>query len=701
MVTNKTFVQRSGRVSFRPHARLIRLLGDELISDEVMALVELVKNGYDADASQVIVRLDNITDPTHGVITIRDDGYGMDLHTLLNAWMEPATSHKRQYRQRRMRTPRGRVQLGEKGVGRFAADKLGTELELITRCEGADEEIVLKVSWHHFDQDNYLDEIENVWFSRESLEFMREDHGTQLQIRSLRTTWNQEMVTKLNNGLARLVSPSAIDLDFLIEIDCPEFPFASGRVVNRLLESAPYRLSGTIDETGVLRIHNPPEHIIDLRLASHNYFATAEGKLRIPCCGPFSILLNVWDLELLSGKVSATDRSLREAIKSSSGVSIYRDGFRIWPYGEKDDDWLELNQRRVNNPTLRVSNNQIIGFVEITQKDNPDLRDRTSREGLLDTPAFFDLKVLVLAVLSELETERFARRRQLIPAHTVSAQETEDELLQCLSEIRNNTGHDIRVALQEIERLYRQRLEQERTRYNQVSRLAGTGMAAELLTEAFSREISNAAIVLHILQNEIRAEVSPHLGSLVETLTKHMETINEQLDVMGPLYRTSHRDNELVNIRGVAYDTVSILTHRFLETGTQAKLIGDQYLTVRVNRGHIMQALMILLENALTTMKEFDTLNPRIEIRVVAEKGFSGLIIADNGPGIAQDHYKLIFEPFFSTRKAGRGLGLHVARDILTGYNSSLELVTDKSSLPGACFAIRFDGRRVTTQPIE
>ncbi len=108
-----------------------------------------------------------------------------------------------------------------------------------------------------------------------------------------------------------------------------------------------------------------------------------------------------------------------------------------------------------------------------------------------------------------------------------------------------------------------------------------------------------------------------------------------------------------------------------------------------------MQVIMILLENALASMKEVDIPDPCIEVMIVVEKGSCGFLIADNGPGIPHNLHRLIFEPYFSTRKAGRGLGLHVAKDILAGYNTSLELVSGKLSLPGACFEVRFDQRRV------
>jgi C4-dicarboxylate-specific signal transduction histidine kinase len=164
---------------------------------------------------------------------------------------------------------------------------------------------------------------------------------------------------------------------------------------------------------------------------------------------------------------------------------------------------------------------------------------------------------------------------------------------------------------------------------------------------------------------------------------------------MGPLYRSSLQDNEPVDIRGAVYDVIAILNHQLVESNTRVNLSCEQILTIRMNRGHLMQAVMILLENALASMKEVETSDPRIEVRIVAEKGNAGLLIADSGPGIPDNLHRLIFEPYFSTRKAGRGLGLHVAKDILAGSNSSLELGSAKMSLRGACFEVRFDQRRV------
>ena len=101
---------------------------------------------------------------------------------------------------------------------------------------------------------------------------------------------------------------------------------------------------------------------------------------------------------------------VRAWLKEWSGISIYRDGFRVWPYGEPHDDWLRLDQRRVNNPVVRLSNNQVVGFVEISRDGNADLADQTNREGLLQSRAFDDLRRLLYFVLQILEAERQSLR---------------------------------------------------------------------------------------------------------------------------------------------------------------------------------------------------------------------------------------------------------------------------------------------------
>jgi hypothetical protein len=172
--------------------------------------------------------------------------------------------------------------------------------------------------------------------------------------------------------------PHAHARDFSVELDCAAFPELTGPVTSALPGNA--RIVWLGGRGGLLHLDDEADEngATDLRLIDPGIFAKMAGCA--PVCGPFSLRLDVWDLDAIGNSASTADRTTRVALRARSGVSIYRDGFRVMPYGERGDDWLELNQRRVNNPTMRVSNNQIVGLVEITGQHNSDLKDRTSRE---------------------------------------------------------------------------------------------------------------------------------------------------------------------------------------------------------------------------------------------------------------------------------------------------------------------------------
>jgi len=686
-----------GVVPFRARARLIRLLGEELISNEAMAVTELVKNAYDADARTVTIRVREMPRPQDTIIEVIDDGDGMSLDTVLHAWMEPAGSQKRGTAGKR-RTALGRLPLGGKGVGRFACDKLGGELELITRARAGGEEVVLTVTWHAFESDAYLDDVQTDWQVRAPQDFVGEHHGTILRMRRTRAVWDETLLTRVRNGLARLVSPHADRGDFTVVLDCPDLPALHGPVTNALLVGAPHHMNGEVDRDGVLRARwsDGTSQDVDLRLLFPDHFMSG-GTLRTPVCGPLSLSLHVWDLDAGGRRVPTTDRATRAALRSSSGVSIYRDGFRVLPYGEQGDDWMELNQRRVNNPTMRVSNNQIVGVVEITQGNNPDLRDRTSREGLVETPAFFDMRMLVLAALSLLEERRFALRRASQPV--VAPTRERDAILQWVDRARAQAkdASSVRQALQEMEHVYQQHMQEQETRYAHVVRLAGIGLAAERMTEEFARTLDAATITLRTALNEANTlDTASPLVDHLRTLQDHYELLGEQLSLMAPLYHPSSREMEDLDVRGAVHDVALVLAGRLREAGVRLRITQDRPLVSRINRGHLMQVLMILIDNALDALRPMGAGHQaQVHVHVMTGKGGPALIVADNGPGVRAEVRELIFAPLYASRASGRGLGLHVARDILSGYNATIDLLEQPLLLPGANIVIRFDGRRI------
>jgi HSP90 family molecular chaperone len=169
-------IVKIGETPFQAYARLISVLGDQLISDKWVGVIELVKNCYDADAENVYVRFLNFENPTKqnpATIEIEDSGDGMTLDTILNVWMKPATPNKlnRKKSKEKRFTKKGRVMQGDKGVGRFAIYKLGDYVELFSKTKGSDE-VKLTLNFHEYaddefkesdHKDKFLDEILNKW----------------------------------------------------------------------------------------------------------------------------------------------------------------------------------------------------------------------------------------------------------------------------------------------------------------------------------------------------------------------------------------------------------------------------------------------------------------------------------------------------------------------------------------------------------
>ena len=229
----------------RPRARLIGLIGDELISDEPVALVELVKNAYDADADKVTVKFEGEHPDRPDKITVADNGSGMNLDTVLNAWFEPGTISKR----KQERSPeKGRLYQGAKGIGRFAAARLAEFLFLESKKRGDNEGVLVLLEWGKFDEDSYLDEIVVEYEVRPIADLKQ---GTRLTLERLRKGWTADDYGELHTRLSRLISPFDEVKDFEIVLEVPAAPELSGTVAPpELILQPKYHLKGKLDEEG-------------------------------------------------------------------------------------------------------------------------------------------------------------------------------------------------------------------------------------------------------------------------------------------------------------------------------------------------------------------------------------------------------------------------------------------------------------------
>ena len=234
---------------FRPRARVLQLLGDELIGSARIAVFELVKNAYDADASEVIVRLD--LDAKGGArITVADDGEGMPLEVLQEVWLVPGDDHRQRQRMQSHRSPRhNRLPLGEKGLGRFAVHKLGNLITLVTRARDSDECVVM-IDWNELIARPYLDEAPVKINVREPEVFTNGTTGTFIDIGELRTTsWPRGEVRRLHNQIISICSPFDEPSGFRAVLEVPgrELWIEDLPDVGEILDRAIWRFSFSLE----------------------------------------------------------------------------------------------------------------------------------------------------------------------------------------------------------------------------------------------------------------------------------------------------------------------------------------------------------------------------------------------------------------------------------------------------------------------
>ncbi len=730
----------------RPKARIMRILGDELVSSEIVAITELVKNAYDADATRVLVRFPGPLESGQGSIEVIDNGHGMSLETIRTTWMEPATLF------RRMLTKSEKLQrrvLGEKGIGRFAASKLANDLEVVTRRVGMNRELRVLFDWTQFDDDKkYLDEIRIPWEDSEPRDIcptgkirmlypdnepIKEDltHGTILIMKGLRTSWYRQQLEILRTGLSRLVSPFLMrdrltrDDQFQIYLQVPHpFEDLCGQIVPpEALERPHYLIKGSIDSEGkydliLKRKGEDEEKKIGL-------FPLKDG--RKPKCGPFYIELRVWerdrdklvDLE----EYNLTLESFRHLLDEVAGINIYRDGFRVLPYGEPRNDWLRLDIRRVQAPSMRFSNNQISGYILISADENKLLRDQSNREGLMEGQALDDLSELVKNVLVLIETKRNVfREKEESKDGVIKQEKSGDETLvltdfkqqQKTSSIqRRSLFADINLSPVEIlikrkhprdkelltlvgatEKDIENRIEIVRDVVARYHRLATLGMLIDTVLHEGRAPLSKIGNEAYLGLKSINNSAFSN-NELIQKINQRFQSIKLQSDAIAKIFRKiepfgGRKRGRPVKIRleQVIMDAFSVLDKDISDVGAKISF-PDTDTQATVDQAEIQEVIINLLQNSLYWLHHVPKDKRQILVlvtRIGPEE--VEIVFSDSGPGVDLDIRNRIFEPYFSKKPDGVGLGLTIAGEIINEYyNGSLELL-ETGPLQGATFRI-------------
>ncbi|MGA8728448.1 MAG: ATP-binding protein, partial [Terracidiphilus sp.] len=443
---------KSERLPFKPRARMLLLLGDQLIRDPAIAVFELVKNAYDADSPSATVTMDKIDDATHGRIVVEDSGTGMDFATVTGVWLEPGTDYRAVQRAEGVRTPKyGRLPLGEKGVGRFAAHKLGKKISLITRKKNCPE-VIVNIDWSAFAVHKYLSEVPVTVTERVPQYFEGKSTGTRIEVTSLWTSWNRALTRQLARSVSAICSPFREEGEFEAKLVLNQHEswlkglLASENVLEYALFQAHCELKGN-ELTYKYSFVPYPGMQDEVQARKKSALLTITSPANTPIdldeahVGQVDLDLYIYDRDPKVLSLGVTDKKgLKEFLDESGGIRVYRDGIRVFDYGERGNDWLNLGGRRVNIPTQRISNNLVVGAVSLDLEESLDLKhnlgliEKTNREGFVENDSFQVFRDAVAFALTQIEHERNIDKTRIRIAY--SSKRLREPVLADLSELR-------------------------------------------------------------------------------------------------------------------------------------------------------------------------------------------------------------------------------------------------------------------------
>ena len=761
-------------MSFSFEARTLLELGKELISTDEVALYELIKNAVDAGSPKVeldirsrlaytdyrqavrqlresgkalsevtafirgkieedesgrcekcLAELDRTTDrdtyrerlDAHyarlNSIEIKDTGEGMSFGDLSDVYLRIGTRH------RRRQNEGGAAKLGDKGIGRLSAMRLGDLLTVETTKAGERQWNVLDVDWRVFShsEDMLVQDIE-IAPERGRKKRAPDDHGTTIRIQSLSWDWNWVRFNELLDGkISRLMDPFEAGLanQLLVarhngrRVIIPSIPkallrhaHASCRATFRCDDGDPV-IEGKVDYREKHRattIEARGSEVMTVsrtarkRRAKRGHVAFEET----PISRDALVKLGGFDLELywynrrivdsIEGLTENKTASRAEIARWSGGLMLYRYGFRVLPFGDPDDDWISLDKKAFGSSGFKLNRQQVLGRIRI-QTPHQYLSEQTNREGLVQSEVSDALTRLVMWVV-DVEFRNFInevdkqeklqfRKEQLENNQILRAEKT---LVRAVSDLRGmldgqyeqeikevvSTARDLRdEALGVLSRLDEVEKQSAEDR-EQFVYLAGVGLMTEFIFHELERAVSHTMRVI----SEVGATPTS-----VSTLKDQLQTLHKRVAAFDELTGEKRQTKTRFDLCELVREVLGNHEREFARHSIDFVLdLPEVEFTIRAVRGMVIQIIENLVVNASYWLKrqaEYeDGFVPQLVVSVDDEARY--MMVQDNGPGVPASRKERIFQPFVTTKPSGmgKGLGLFIARDMAEYHGWSL-----------------------------
>ena len=698
---------------FKIHPRAIKELGESLVTNDFVAISELVKNSYDAMASMVTIRFGN--DQTDDYIEIEDDGDGMSLHILEEVWTVLFTPYKKILASKRKKR-NARPLSGEKGIGRLSAARLGRELKVFTQQKG-EPCFQLYLNWEIFDQFDKSNSYLNLDFNNFAVNiaqvnktpFIKKTHGTLIRISNLiRKDWlsDQKLLNDLESELARVRPPLKKYEDFNIYIDHPvyEEPKHVSWDYPEFLNHPHYYFEGDIDSNGNLSASLKVKKM-DIKKTIPITATLSDINQSNPeyICGPFSFEFRVWDLDpdsinVISDHYKMKNNEVRRWIRLNKGISLYRDQILVLPK-TVGNDWLKLESRRVSRVGDYISSANIIGFVDISADKNPKIRDTADRESLERNNASDQLENYLIYIIRKLESYRkISKSKDQGPLFKNVLESLKVQTT--LESIKKDIDHKeprknfLKKSFKELTDALDKQKEILEERLGYYSRLASVGTIASYMVH----EVRNSSVSISACNREGRKLLNSCKSENKNIISKRLDisdlaisSLEDLASAMLPLAsrKFKRRRNETVSLKMVIDKCTQANSKLIKNAGIDIKAFKSD-VKLAISEGELFIVIQNLLQNSIYWLRK----NKEDEHRLIniqlgkKSNGYVDFYFQDTGPGIEEDYLESIFMPGISAKPDGIGMGLTVVAEICEKYKGSVS-TKNSNQFSGAVFKLK------------
>lgn len=693
-------------IKFNFDVSAYRLIGRELITDRITALFELVKNAYDANAENVIVEFVNINPLTsNSKIIIADDGIGMQFSDIKNKWMVIGTSSKR--RNRLSPLPHQRKVAGKKGIGRFAVDKLGDKLILKTKQKNSAEILCLETDWSYYskledsqlklkfeDDKPFFTDIENrYWYEKGD----KEKQGTKLEISLVNEIWTEDDVSRAYKELSKLVAPNtgmSNSYPFNVTIKSPYKEFENKKVKTQLIDFATQKVELSFDK------EKKYQEILQYKKGVLNKIKVAERP-----CGFLKLSLYYFDQP-------AKSKYKKHFSSEIDGIKIYRDGIITTPFAEyvadqnKQKDILGIDKRRWSGFFDRFGTRDLLGYVEITDENNPNIIESTNRQGFVENEAWEELRKFIIEQIVQLEAY-FKNKKKVEREKTQSSLGAANQDLKFLKKeiasVKKDASPKVKEKLRSIEanlgkiqgsvtksikdytKLEKESKQQENLFMSLVSLQTYAAMFSHMTKHTLGHILTGAE---YFYNNYPNPKLEDRFLSISKSIYNEMLKLRKGVDFMLK-YAKSDTELEEINLKGLISNLFdNIYSDRFDEQGIRTRVEIKDDLILNYNRKALEDIFDNLISNSIKALK--NQKDKIIKCSSLTTNDEVTILFSDNGIGISDKDKHRIFDIFFTdtAEEGGAGMGLYMVKTRVEAMQGSVEVVENEFKPSGATFEI-------------